>query len=99
MLPYINIKRCSDESERPHGIESSVVGVSSSWVTTSLRGGSDFSVGFIVTILLNADALSASQSSALQGKSQFISNIDSDGWLLKQTVRKPSARKTQHAIL
>lgn len=68
-------------------------------MTTSLSGGSGRSAECASAILLNEDALSASHSPALHGKWQSISKTDIDGLFLKQTVRNPSARKTQQAIL
>lgn len=49
-VPYIKIKRCSTETDGPHGIEASFKGVSSSCETTSLNGGSGSSVDCAVAI-------------------------------------------------
>lgn len=76
-----------------------VLGISSNCIATSLNGGSGSSVECVAAILLNADALSASHKSALHGKLQFISKMEIAGWFLRQTVRNPSARNTQEAIL
>ena len=49
-IPYIKIKRCSTETDGPHGIEASFKGVSRSCETTSLNGGSGSSVDCDVAI-------------------------------------------------
>lgn len=98
-IPYIRTRRCSTVTEALQGIGFWFGGVSSNWEMTSPIGGRGGSVECDMAISLKEDALSASHNLALQGKAQFISNTEIEGWFLKQTVRNPSARKTQEAIL
>lgn len=95
----MRIRRSSGDRDELQGIGPASLGVSSNCSTTSHRGGRGVSLEWDAAISLKDEAPSASHSSALQAKWQSISKTDNDGWFLKHTVRKPSARKTQHAIL
>lgn len=78
-IPYMSINRCSTDNDRSHGMRLVEDGIWSRLSATFRSVGSDDSVVCVVTISLNEDTFSASNSSVLHGKSQSISKIVSWG--------------------